>query len=120
MILNIPIFQWAGIIGSLVLIVFILDLVRRRKLGENYSLLWLGIALVFFLFSLSKQLLLYVANVLGVYYAPAALFLILIVGLYMLSVHFSLIISGFREKITKLSQESALLKEEIEKLKENK
>lgn len=112
-----PIFQILSIIGSILIILFLIELVRSRRLKESYSLLWFGIAFVFLLFSLWRDLLTYVASLMGVDYPPAALFLILIMGLYLLSVHFSVIISRLSEKNKNLSQEIGLMNLKIKKLK---
>ena len=117
MIFNIPIFQLAGIAGSLLLIALLADLVRRKKLSENYSLLWFAIAIIFLLFSLSKALLVALASLLGIDYPPAALFLILIMALYFLALHFSLVISGLSKKNKALAQEIGLLQEQVKELK---
>jgi len=95
----------------------LVELVRRRKLKENYSLLWFGISIVFLVFSVWPDLLLYLASLLGIEYAPSALFLILIVSLYLLSIHFSVVISELSEKIKNLSQKIGLLDLEIRKLR---
>lgn len=118
MLYGIPIFQIVAVVGSVLFILVLIELVRSRRLKEHYSLLWFGIAIIFFLFSIWKGLLIFVAFVLGISYEPAAIFLILISGLYLLSIHFSIVISGFSEKNKSLSQEIGLLKEEMKSLKE--
>ncbi|MCH7604802.1 DUF2304 domain-containing protein [Patescibacteria group bacterium] len=118
MFYGIPNFQIVAVIGSILFILVLIELVRSRRLKEHYSLLWFGIAIIFFLFSIWKDLLVFVAFVLGISYEPAAIFLILISGLYLLSIHFSIVISGFSEKNKNLSQEIGLLKEEMKSLKE--
>ncbi len=114
---NMPIFQVFSIIGSLIIILFLIELVRSRRLKESYSLLWFVIAFVFLLFSLWRDLLERVASLMGIDYAPAALFLILIIGLYMLSIHFSVVISRLSEKSKNSSQEIGLLNLKIKELK---
>lgn len=118
MIKGIPIYQIISVVGSIFIIIFLFELVRRRKLKENYSLLWFAIAIVFLLISLRRDILVYIALLLGVDYAPAALFLVLIIGLYLLLIYFSLIISDLSEKNKNLSQEVGLLNLEIKKIKE--
>jgi len=114
---NMPIFQVFSIVGSLIIILFLIELVRSRRLKESYSLLWFVIAFVFLLFSLWRDLLERVASLMGIGYAPAALFLILIIGLYLLSIHFSVVISRLSEKNKNLSQEIGLLNLKIKELK---
>ena len=112
-----PIFQIFSIAGSLVIILFLIELVRSRRLKESYSLLWFGIALVFLLFSIWRGLLEKVASLMGIDYAPAALFLILIIGLYLLSMHFSVVVSRLSEKNKNLTQEIGMINSRIKEIK---
>jgi hypothetical protein len=114
---NMPIFQIFSIAGSLVIILFLIELVRSRRLKESYSLLWFGIALVFLLFSIWRGLLEKVASLMGIDYAPAALFLILIIGLYLLSMHFSVVVSRLSEKNKNLTQEIGMINSRIKEIK---
>jgi len=113
-----PIFQILSIIGSVLIIVFLIELVRSRRLKESYSLLWFFIAFVFLSVSLWRGLLEWLAVFMGIGYAPAALFFILIMGLYLISLHFSVVISRLSEKNKDLNQEIGLLDLKIKKLKE--
>jgi hypothetical protein len=112
-----PIFQIFSIVGSLTIILFLIELVRSRRLKESYSLLWFLIAFVFLLFSFWRGLLERVAKLMGIDYAPAALFLILIIGLYLLSIHFSVVVSRLSEKNKSLTQEIGLLNLKIKEFK---
>lgn len=112
-----PIFQTLSIVGSFVIILFLVELVRSRRLKESYSILWFLISFVFLLFSLWRDLLEKVASLMGIDYAPAALFLVLITGLYLLSIHFSVVVSRLSEKNKNLSQEIGLLNLKIKELK---
>lgn len=118
MLNNTPLFQVLAVMGSVFIILSLVELVRRRKLKENYSLLWFAIAFVFLIFSLRRDLLTWLANLLGVDYAPAAIFLLLIAALYLLSLNFSIVLSGLSERNKELAQKTGLLELEIKKLKE--
>ncbi len=118
MINNLPNYQVLAIIGSNLIILFLIELVRRRKIKESYSLLWFGVAALFLLLSVWRKSLVWLALLLGVEYAPAALFLILIIALYFLSIHFSIVISGLSEQNKNLSQEIGMMKLEIKKIQE--
>ena len=70
--------QILAIIASAALLVFVLELVRRRRLQERYALLWL-VSTVFLLILASwRDALTKVANLVGIAYPPNALFLSLI------------------------------------------
>lgn len=103
---------------------FVFNLVRKRRLKTEYSLIWLIVSIVFIVFSLWKNGIDWLAGVMGIAYAPSVLFLLLLFGIIMLLIEFSLIISKQAEKIKILTQEIGLIKHEleqkIEKLNEKK
>ena len=115
--INLYTYQILSIIGSILILLLLIELVRKRKLKENYSLLWFSIAIVFIIFSIWPDLLFFIASLLGIQYSPSALFLILITGLYLLLLHFSVVISELSEKNKNLSQKIGLIDLEIRKLK---
>lgn len=109
--------QLISILGSVILIVFILLLIIYRRLKEEYSLLWLFFSFLFLALSIWKNGLEWIAGLLGISYAPAALFLILIMSIFAMLVEFSIIISKQSEWIKQSAQEIGLLKLEMEKHK---
>lgn len=94
---------------SLGLAAFVVEMVRRRRLLERYSLLWLLGAGVLVLFSSSPGLMDRVAPLLGVSYPPAVLFLGGLFLLVLLCLHFSLAISRLTEQNRVLAQQLARL-----------
>jgi hypothetical protein len=104
-------------VGSLGLLAFILNLLRTRRLREEYSLLWLLGGLAFLTLSIFRDALTTIAYAIGVAYPPAALFLALIMGAYLMLLHFSLAFSKAAEKSKAMAQEVALLKLEVERLR---
>ncbi len=114
--LNVNIIQYLGIFGSILFITSIILLIRGKKLKEEYSLLWLFFGLVFLGLSLWRNSLDYIAYFIGIAYSPAALFLILIIAIVSILIHFSVVLSRITEINKILVQEIGLLKLE---LKEN-
>ncbi|NPD45547.1 MULTISPECIES: DUF2304 domain-containing protein [unclassified Lentimicrobium] len=108
--------QIITITGSIALIIFIISLIRNRKLKEEYSLLWLFFSFLFLALSIWKDALDWFAAKIGISYAPAALFLILIMSIFIMMIEFSLIISKQSEWIKQSAQDIGLMKSEIEKL----
>ncbi|WP_331345602.1 DUF2304 domain-containing protein [Cellvibrio sp. UBA7661] len=108
--------QLFSITGSLVLFLFILRLVKRKKLKEEYSLLWIGFGFIFILLSIFKPLLEIVADILGILYAPAALLLLLVISVFFILIQFSIVISKLAESNKNLIQEVGILKAELKKL----
>jgi hypothetical protein len=117
---NINIIQYIAIIGSTIFIFFILELIRKKTLHEAYSLLWLFFALVFLGLSVWRQGLDVISGLIGISYPPAALFLTLLIAMFLILIQFSIVISKLSENNKKLAQEVGLLKNEIETLKPKK
>ena len=109
--------QVISILGSIALLAFIVSLLRRRKLREEYSLLWLFGGVVFLVLSIFRDMLTQIAFAVGIAYPPAALFLALIMGAYLMLLHFSMVFSKNAEKTRAMAQEIALLRLEVERLK---
>lgn len=109
--------QIISIVGSLGLLAFILNLLRTRRLREEYSLLWLLGGLAFLTLSIFRDALTTIAYALGVAYPPAALFLALIMGAYLMLLHFSMAFSKLAERNKAMAQELALLGLEVERLR---
>lgn len=107
--------QLLAIVGSILFLFFIVTLVRKKTIREEYSLLWLFWSLLFITFSTWRNGLDFAANLLGIDYAPAALLLLLIVGIIFILVQFSVVISRLTEQSKTIAQELALLKEKIER-----
>jgi len=108
--------QLISLAGSLFFMLGILELIRRQKIKEAYAILWLIFGSVFILLSFWKKGLDYFAGIVGIYYPPALLFLILIVAVILVLVNYSIVISSQNDKIRNLTQELALMKKEMENL----
>ncbi len=111
-----PRIQALAIAGSLILLWIVVNLMRREKLKEGYSIIWFLVGLSLVVFSAFTRLLDMLAQAVGISYSPAALFLILTSGLFLLALHFSVLISKHDQRIRYLAQENALLKNKISTL----
>lgn len=110
--------QLVAIAGSILLIVFILILIRKRRLKEEYSILWLFFSFVFLILSVWRGSIDWLAAKLGIAYSPAALLLVLLMAIFVIMIEFSTIISKISESNKNLAQDLGILKEEMEKLKQ--
>jgi hypothetical protein len=105
------------VVFTVVLFLLVLELVRRRKLLERYALLWLLCAGVLVALAVWRGLLESLANVVGIYYAPSALFVIAFGFVLVLLLNFSLVVSRLTDQNKLLAQHTGLLREEIELLR---
>jgi len=90
--------------------VLILDLIRRDKLQERYSVVWFVAGLGMLVGAAFPGLLSVVADALGVRDTNVALFSIVLLLLLGLALNFSVIMSRQAAQITRLAQERALEK----------
>jgi hypothetical protein len=105
--------QIVAVAVSLLLFVVVIELVRRRKLTEEYSLLWVLSSLAMLILSVRREILHTVAQWLGIYYPPMVLLLLLVVMVFVASLCFSVIVSRQRQQIERLIEETALLSLEL-------
>jgi hypothetical protein len=102
-----------GVLSAVGTLAFVLELVRRRKLREEYSLLWLGTAVVLLLLATSRPLLDRIATAIGIFYPPSALFLVAIVFMLLLLLHFSTVLTRLTQENKEIAQQMALLRQEL-------
>lgn len=101
---------------SVVVFIFVVDMVRKRRLREEYSVLWLATSVLMFVLVLRYQWLVSLTAFIGAGLPTTTLFLCSIIFLILLSVQFCIKISRLTDQVKNLSQENALMKQEIENL----
>jgi len=116
---NPHIIQILSVIGSLTFLFFIIFLIRIRRLKEEYAILWLFFGGVFLFLSIFRKSLEFISSLLGIAYPPAALFLILILAVITILIHFSLVVSKMKDKQRQLAQQLALLDVRLKKPSED-
>lgn len=108
-----------GLIAGIGALLFVLELVRRRKLKEEYSLLWLATAVVLIILSVSRPLLDTLASLVGIFYPPSALFLVAMIFVLFILLHFSTVITRLTQENKENAQQLALLKWQLEQIKKD-
>lgn len=108
---------FALIICSFVFVVTI-NLVRKRKLREEYSVLWLVTSLVMFVLVLRYEWLVALTGFIGAALPTTTLFIGAIIFLMLIAVQFSIKISSLTGNVKNLAQENALLQAEITGIKQ--
>ena len=105
-----------ALIVSVLVFVFIVDMVRKRRLREEYSVLWLATSVVMFILVLRYKWLVSLTFFIGATTTTTTLFLFALIFLILLSVQFCIKISRLTDQVKNLSQENALMRLEIENL----
>jgi hypothetical protein len=108
--------QIVAITGAAALLLFVLELVRRRALMERYALLWLLCSVVILVLAIWDQLLGTIARQLGILSAPNALFFVAIGFILLLLLHFSAAMSRLTDQAKVLAQRHAMLEERLREL----
>ena len=103
-------------LGALALLFIVLELVRQRKLEEQYSLLWLATAASLVLLALTRNVWDGVLLGLGVAYPPTALFVAGFVALIMILLYFSTVISKLTRQNRQAAQELGFLRWKLAEL----
>jgi hypothetical protein len=103
--------QVVAVIGSALLLLVILELVRRRRLLERYALLWLFSAIVLLGLAIWDELLSEVAGSIGVATPVNALFFVAFGFVLVLLLHFSLAVSRMADQTKVLAQRLAAIEQ---------
>ena len=98
-----------AIAGSLGVLFVIIELVRRRRLKEEYSVLWIITALVLLVLALWYDLLLKLTTLIGAVLPSSTLFLFGLIFVMLMLLHFSVRVSLLERRIMTLVQEVALV-----------
>ena len=100
-------------IASAILLVVILELIRRRRLREKYAILWLVTGVVLLVFSLWRSGLDTIAGFAGVSYAPAILFALGALFVLVVLLHYATVISKLADQNLALAQRLAMLEQKL-------
>lgn len=111
--------QVVAIVVSALLLVLVVELVRRRQLTEEYALIWIVCAVALLVLSVRREILHVVARWLDVHYPPALLVLVLFGFVFLASLHFSVVISRQRRQIERLVEETAILSAQLRELSDD-
>lgn len=105
--------QVYGLAVSIVIFVLIFELVRRQKIREEYSLLWICTGFMLLVTGIFPKLVDAISLLTQTYYLTT----LLIIGfsfLFFIVLHFSVVISRLTERLTLLMQEVSILRARLE------
>ena len=103
-----------ALVVSLAAFVFVLELVRRRRLREEYSWLWLLTAGAMVILVVWYKLLLVITRLAGAVTPLNTLLMAAVLFLFAIAVHYSMIISRLTVQVKNLAQELALLSAKVD------
>jgi hypothetical protein len=108
--------QIFALIICVVIFATAIDMVRRRTLREEYSVLWLATSIIMFTLVIKYNWLEALTRFIGAGLPTTTLFIGSIIFLMLISVQFSIKISRLTNQLKNLAQDNALLRTELDRL----
>lgn len=109
-----------ALVGSVLVLLGIIELLRRRQLGEKYAVLWLVVGVLLLVFTAFPGLTTSVARGLGVAVPTNLMFFVGILFLVGVVLHLSWEVSRLENETRKLAEDQAILRLEVEQLQKDK
>ena len=104
------------VVGVLLYLGVILWLLKKNKLTVRYSIIWFMSGFVLLLFALFPYIVLVLRDLLHVEMAVNLVFMIVLAFVLLILLSLSSVVSGFSEKIKRLSQHNELLEHRVREL----
>ena len=100
---------------SLGILAFTIELIRRRRLREEYALLWILTGAVILVFAMFPRMLYFLSELYGLHHLTTLLF---VTFLFLLTIilHYSTVISRITERETELAQRLAIVEWKLQEL----
>jgi hypothetical protein len=103
-----------AIVASILIMLVVVELVRRRRLREEYSWLWLLTGGVIILLVSWYDLLVFFTHLIGAIAPTTTLFIFGLLFLMLISLHYSIQISKLSHQVKEMAQQLAILKGHVE------
>ena len=103
-----------AILTILAMLGVVLELVRRRRMKEEYSWLWIATACGMLVLSSWYGLIERLTHLIGAVTVTTTLFLCGLIFLLLISIHFSTVISRLTQQVRRLTQELAIVTAELD------
>jgi len=101
-----------AVLASAAVLALVVELVRRRRLREEYAFLWVATAGVMVVLSAWYGLIEWITHLIGAVAVTTTLFLFALLFLLVINVHYSTVISRLTAQVRRLAQEIAILEAE--------
>jgi hypothetical protein len=108
--------QWMALVLSLGLFAVVLWLVRRRSLQEEYTPIWMGVALALLVISFRIDILWAFTRAVGAWTTSSTVLYLAVAFLVAISLNYAVRLSRESIRLKNLAQDMALLRAQVEKL----
>ncbi len=112
--------SWVAIIIAVSVLLLVLELVRRRKLREEYSILWVLTASLLLILAFSGGWVLELTRLIGATTPTSTLFLGALLFLMLVALQFSVRVSKLTYRNKALTQRLALLEDEVRSIRKRR
>ncbi len=106
-----------SLVGGLIIFLTIIELVRRRKLKEEYSWLWLLAGSIIAVVVIKYELLGFISRLVGSKAETTTLFIFSIIFLIVVNLFYSTKLSSLTDRVKNLAQKISLLETKLKKAK---
>lgn len=103
-----------ALLAAVGLILLIVELIRRRKLREEYALVWLAVGIGVVILVWQYRILQWLTRLIGAVMPTTTLFLFAFFFLLVMAMHFSIKLSKLTSQVKDLTQELGILRTELE------
>ncbi len=94
---------------AIVVLVFVIEVVRRRRLSEGYALLWIAVGLGGVLLGFARPLVDRFSSDIGVSYGANVVFAFVFLFLLIVAINLSMHVSKLEDQVAALAEEVAIL-----------
>jgi hypothetical protein len=109
--------QMFALVVSILVFIVTIEMVRKKYLKEEYSVLWLCTSFMMFVLVVRYQWLVDLTAFIGAGLPTTTLFLCSIIFLILIAVQFSIKFSKMGDQLKDLAQDNALLRAELERMR---
>jgi len=106
------------ILVALGVLVFVIEVVRRRRLSEGYALLWIAVGVAGVVLGLSRHLIDRISGSVGVSYGANLVFAGVFLFLLVVCINLSMHVSKLEDEVATLAEELALVNGRLDALAE--
>ena len=106
-----------SIVVALVVFIVIVELVRRKKLMEEFSWIWLLAGVIILLIAVWEKIFFLIANLTGIIAPSSIVFFFGIIFLILITLQLAMVLSKSRNDIKSLAQKISLYENELEDTK---
>lgn len=98
------------LVSAVVFMAIIVEIVRRRRLAENFAILWLGVALGVVVLGIARPVVDWLSEAVGVEYGTSLFFGAAVAFFVFVCISLSIHISRLEARVESLAEEVAMLK----------